>query len=357
MRIAIATAGALAAFWSACSLAVNADGFDIPYAVVQFAQELPDSARDAEDGAGYQVSFGIPIREQLAFELSFYDVARERSGDGADDFQTAAMFNLVRSFDLGSAWFKPFVLAGVGVVEDDVLGDKDIHYGGNLGLGVLLKPFGEHGWALRAEARSQIHQNRTAVAGESSLTDSRLMIGLQLPLTPWFESKPKSGRDCGVAVVPASGRHDCGVDSDADGVSDGYDECPGSPPGSMVNRSGCPLTEGVVLRGVNFKTDSAVLLESSKRVLDEVAAALQTPSTLKMRIAISGHTDGAGDEDYNLELSAQRAESVRQYLIGRGIESGRMTADGQGEASPMASNATAQGRALNRRVEFRVLGQ
>ena len=69
---------------------------------------------------------------------------------------------------------------------------------------------------------------------------------------------------------------------------------------------------------------------------------------------VAGHTDSVGNADYNEELSRQRAESVRQYLLDRGVAADRVSARGYGELDPIASNETESGRAMNRRVEFRV---
>jgi outer membrane protein OmpA-like peptidoglycan-associated protein len=74
-------------------------------------------------------------------------------------------------------------------------------------------------------------------------------------------------------------------------------------------------------------------------------------------IEVIGHTDDVGDDDYNMELSEQRAESVRNYLIGAGVDGSKMVTVGAGESMPIASNKTDEGRAENRRVEVMVLGR
>jgi outer membrane protein OmpA-like peptidoglycan-associated protein len=74
-----------------------------------------------------------------------------------------------------------------------------------------------------------------------------------------------------------------------------------------------------------------------------------------IKIEIGGHTDDKGSDDYNLTLSEGRAQSVKDYLIEKGIAADRMTAKGYGETEPISSNATDQGRAENRRVEFTIL--
>lgn len=105
---------------------------------------------------------------------------------------------------------------------------------------------------------------------------------------------------------------------------------------------------------VHFEIDRSTLLSSSRTILDIVGAILQKHSEL--RIEISGHTDSVGDSSYNQQLSENRAVAVRDYLLLQaGLEASRVSACGYGEERPAASNATITGRALNRRVEFRVV--
>ncbi|HDP88906.1 MAG TPA: OmpA family protein [Thioalkalivibrio sp.] len=141
-------------------------------------------------------------------------------------------------------------------------------------------------------------------------------------------------------------------DSDGDGVIDARDSCPGTPPGVRVDARGCPLQERIILEGVNFRNDRAELTPTSTDTLNEVAETLRRYPELQ--VAIEGHTDSSGADDYNMDLSQRRAESVRMYLITKGIDSGRLTAIGYGEERPIASNATPEGRAQNRRVELEI---
>jgi len=75
-----------------------------------------------------------------------------------------------------------------------------------------------------------------------------------------------------------------------------------------------------------------------------------------VRIEVGGHTDNVGSDSYNQQLSEKRASSVAQYLIGKGIDVGRITWKGYGEQQPMSSNETEEGRAENRRTEIRIVG-
>ncbi|WP_326490992.1 OmpA family protein [Marichromatium gracile] len=121
---------------------------------------------------------------------------------------------------------------------------------------------------------------------------------------------------------------------------------------------GASYTEqGMRLRLANdtlrFPSGAATLPAGELPVLDGIVALLADNPGLTLRIV--GHTDSAGSDAINLELSRQRAEAVRQGLIERGLEAARVEAEGIGEAEPIASNATASGRASNRRVEIYVI--
>ncbi len=107
----------------------------------------------------------------------------------------------------------------------------------------------------------------------------------------------------------------------------------------------------VVLRGVNFEHDKAVLLVESREILDRVAASLINHP--EVNIEVAGHCDSDGSDVYNLGLSDRRAKAVRDYLIEQGLPATRMTSKGYGESEPIASNATKEGKAANRRVELK----
>lgn len=107
---------------------------------------------------------------------------------------------------------------------------------------------------------------------------------------------------------------------------------------------------------VNFEHDSDVLARDSIPVLDTFGQALRRPALAGKKLLIIGHADDTGPEDYNLELSRRRAASVGRWLVGQGgLEPDRLILSGHGEESPVASNETDEGRALNRRVEFVLL--
>jgi OOP family OmpA-OmpF porin len=105
---------------------------------------------------------------------------------------------------------------------------------------------------------------------------------------------------------------------------------------------------------INFTTGSAAIDPSSRRVLDALASvALRCD---RFSIEVAGHTDSQGAHDLNMELSTQRAEAVALYLVSQGVARARLTARGYGSDRPRDSNATPEGQAANRRIEFNVAG-
>lgn len=106
------------------------------------------------------------------------------------------------------------------------------------------------------------------------------------------------------------------------------------------------------LQGVSFKVGSAELVPSTLATLDKTIAGLK--KNAKAKVEIEGHTSSEGGEEYNQKLSEDRANSVRDYMIRKGISKDRVTAVGYGYSRPKASNDTEEGRKQNRRIEVRV---
>ena len=100
---------------------------------------------------------------------------------------------------------------------------------------------------------------------------------------------------------------------------------------------------------LDFEFNKAIIKPASFASLNELSEIL---NKVNWNLILSGHTDNAGSEDFNLKLSTKRAEAVKNYLINKGIAAERITAKGFGESMPIAPNDTEQNRAINRRVEF-----
>ena len=165
------------------------------------------------------------------------------------------------------------------------------------------------------------------------------------------------------------------TDNDQDGICDPWvaqqgkssqfanvcrlaDQCPNNPEtvNGYKDDDGCPdekpveIRQTFILQGVNFKTASAELLEESYPVLEQVFNSLEAYPAIK--IEVGGHTDNQGKSEYNRRLSYDRAKSVMNFLVMRGISANRIVAKGYGKDKPIASNATPDGMAVNRRVEI-----
>lgn len=138
-------------------------------------------------------------------------------------------------------------------------------------------------------------------------------------------------------------------DTDKDGVIDKDDDCPEVP--GTPEHKGCPAAfSRQTLGHVTFETGKATLEATSYQYLDDVITTLKQYSST--RIIIEGHTDSEGDDTINLELSKQRAETIRTYFIQKGIKAERISINGYGETRPVDTNETAEGRQQNRRVEI-----
>lgn len=112
------------------------------------------------------------------------------------------------------------------------------------------------------------------------------------------------------------------------------------------------LDDTLARRIIEFESGQAVIRPSGLQILDDMAAALLKVTGKKVEVI--GHTDNTGLRESNLSLSLARAEAVRTYLAGKAIEPAMISVSGQGPDRPVADNASADGRARNRRIEFRV---
>jgi outer membrane protein W len=135
------------------------------------------------------------------------------------------------------------------------------------------------------------------------------------------------------------------ADTDADGVCDEADKCPGTPAGTKVDSVGCPLEQTLKLL---FDFDSAELRPESITELERVVKFMGDVPFAKAMV--EGHTDSVGADAYNMSLSDRRAKAVFDYMSSRGVDPARLSSVGKGETAPIADNTTAEGRQENRRV-------
>jgi OOP family OmpA-OmpF porin len=157
-------------------------------------------------------------------------------------------------------------------------------------------------------------------------------------------------------------------DADGDGVSDYFDKCPNTTAGDKVDGSGCNLpkdTPRQLITQVITEDDKRLVREAIQNLEFEFAKASIKPSsfsslnrvaklliTKNFSLKLGGHTDNKGSAVRNMNLSKERAESVKQYLVTQGVNPSRIEAVGYGASQPISSNRTNAGRQKNRRVEF-----
>ncbi|NYT79520.1 OmpA family protein [Alcaligenaceae bacterium] len=135
----------------------------------------------------------------------------------------------------------------------------------------------------------------------------------------------------------------------------GIPGCDGVPVAQAEAPVVAPTATKVVLNADTFfDFDKSTIKPEGRQILDQVASQANTIN-LETLIA-TGHTDSIGTEAYNMGLSERRANSVKAYLLSKGIPSDRIYVEGKGELQPRASNATREGRAQNRRVEIEIVG-
>jgi OOP family OmpA-OmpF porin len=143
----------------------------------------------------------------------------------------------------------------------------------------------------------------------------------------------------------------CPIDSDNDGVADGIDRCPDTPAGAPVDEKGCPLAKPIdqpMVLHIEYAIRSVEPDAAAKMKLDDLAERMKVYT--KVKIDINGYTDALGSTTLNKKLSQQRADAIKKYLQGKGIDPARMTATGYGETNfldPVNKNSK-----KNRRIEI-----
>lgn len=345
------------------------------YGGVMGSYIFTDKSRQLDEGLGGRLYFGFPITPTFSAEFGgFYTRADREYANGKDDL---AGLGLDFNWAPFSGSLTPFLLAGGGAQFDDTQSGREDAAYLNAGGGLLIRLGGSRNATMRFEGRRVAVFNDNLAPGRDHIYDTQVGIGAQFNLSATPPPAPAPVEP--VAPPPV-------LDTDGDGVPDDRDLCPGTPPGTAVDARGCPLPppdsdgDGVpdnadacpdtprglqvdargcaikaqvlVLRDINFEFNKSVLTTDARLALDKIAAGLRGQPTMEVRI--EGHTDSVGSDAYNLRLSKARAEAVRTYLMQRGIATNRMTSEGYGESKPVADNNTEEGRAMNRRVEFKV---
>lgn len=374
------------------------------YVAPTFSYSIADGDRLTDDGLGGQIAVGRRLNRALAVELSGF--FNRFSGDFSDDTAEFKGIGLganifpIRSrpdlFFRGALYYGRTsehpcnVQPGFQTCQQDFSSTVF-----DVGAGAMLRPgflqWINEGTAVRIEAlyRMDSHEeDHAGRGGDREFFDGVFNVGLQIPVGRHLpEEEPEEVRvvEPETPSCPAfpdapedvqRGADGCPLDNDADEVPDYLDQCPGTPAGSPVDEAGCPtplplsecrppfpgeatdnrgcaISDTVVLTGVTFEFDNDRIAPNARVILDGVADTLiEAPG---ITVEIGGHSDSLGAADYNQRLSQRRAESVRDYLMDRGVNAGQLETRGYGEENPIADNDTEEGRELNRRVELKIL--
>jgi OOP family OmpA-OmpF porin len=313
--------------------------------------------------------FGLRVARRLSPRWNWF-------ADGLYTQSGTALVEDVKIFE-GRLGFERLFPLGQGATNfflAGAIGGADVNNPPGLGdfgrpLASIGAGFAQNGHGWRGEARVENLIGNRGLSG-ADVTNFQVIVGYTFGLYAFDEGRDSDGDgvpdikdDCPNtprgATVDARG---CPHDSDGDGVWDGIDQCPNTPRGTEVDAKGCPIKKALfepekrklILEGVNFEFDRAKLLPESYAVLDRVAASLK--DWPEIRVEVGGYTDSKGSDGYNRRLSERRAQAVRDYLISKGIGASRLSAKGYGESDPIASNDTEAGRAKNRRVELKKMG-
>ena len=331
-----------------------------------------DDQRNVDDDWAADLAFGKAINKYWNIEADAW--YGKFDGAGNNDLEVTSLGVNALAVFYRESRISPFILIGGGAQEDnpDLTSNSTNPYL-DLGAGVLItlshSSDCSRGLILRADIRGR---NDFVGGQEDRLVDYMAGLNLQfywggqrcvheeekaLPPPPPPPAPLDSDGD-GVTDnldrcpgTPAGAHVDavgCELDTDGDGVVDSKDKCPATPKGDRVDVYGCSLTRKLE---VFFDNDSSKLRAESFKDLDLAVNFLKAvPSATGV---IEGHTDSSGSETYNQRLSEERAKAVRDYIVAAGIDPARLEARGLGESQPVADNATAEGRAQNRRVVLR----
>ncbi|MDE0856197.1 MAG: OmpA family protein [Nevskia sp.] len=309
-----------------------------------------DVGNDVKYGSGASFIFGRHFGNHWGWEANYTFNDIETGPSGGGDFYIHQLGgDLTYSFG-DRQHITPFLLVGGGGIFDDVHPRTNNGASGyaDAGFGMTTGTFWHNRIRLRAEARA-VH-DFTSTPERNGFTDFRAGIGLEIP---FYELKPAAPvvvheEQTKVVEIPWGLR-----DDDGDGVINEKDKCPNTPPNTRVDGDGCPIPKVVRLDGVTFEFNKTRLRPDSQTILNWVVGIMQKYPD--MQVELGGYTDSIGSAAYNLKLSQKRAESVKAFLVGKGIDGGRIQAKGYGKENPVASNKTDEGREYNRRVELHIL--
>jgi OmpA-OmpF porin, OOP family len=342
--------------------AAAAQDFDNRFYIAPYVGAVVnDSKRDAENAGLLGLAFGKFLTPNFSLEadINRFDADLERA---PGSWQVTGIGLTGRLFFSDAEGWRPYGVLGLGSARSD----RD---GSSRGRGMDLKAgFGvQNAFTDRVNARFEglyrYTKDDESLVREDDYSDFIANFGVAIALgeggaAPAVEpeaadlGEPKAmAADEPMAEPAPEPDPTIANDDDKDGVENSVDRCPTTPAGEMVSKStGCPIEEVIDLRGVNFDFDKCTLRPDAIAILNNAVEVLKSHEIV---VSVEGHTDARGTDAYNQKLSECRANVVKDYLMNNGVDSGKIAGSaGFGEAKPIASNETDDGRAQNRRTEL-----
>ena len=327
-----------------------------------------DSDRNIDDETTFSIGGEYRYNDNWASELRYLDTGTESDFGPDVDLNQYYLDGLYYFRGQAQKW-QPFVLAGIGHAEFDSNFGDEKETQANIGGGVRYLI--NDNWSLRADARA-IH------GFDDSTNDSLVNLGISyafgsskkaMPAAPVSTDDDNDGvansADQCPNTAPGVSVNSDGCepapevvdgDADGDGVADSKDRCLSTPAGSKVNAEGCVLVPDAGISfdlSIRFAHDSYEVADYDQAAVDKVIAYLRDNSGAT--VLVEGHTDSSGSAAYNKALSERRAAAVAKFISEKySIDSSRLSSVGYGEERLIADDATAEGRAANRRVVAKV---
>lgn len=317
----------------AAALPAHADNVALrPFISESLSYTFADNSRESKNGLGGVLGGSVPVNKFFNVELSgaYTHFNKDDSAPSYGWRDYNANLDGLFFYSRNPA-FAPYFVAGGGWARNiiETFGNKDSSFSANAGLGAIhyFKLFNTD-FGVRGDARyrwtftdDQKYKGRNV----DTLGEPILSLGLVIPL---------GGGETVAAAEPAP------------------TYVPASKPAAKPADT---LQPNQHLEDVHFAFDKYDLSDAAKGTLDSDYATISTLSSKfpSLKVDLSGHTDWIGTDAYNQALSEKRANVVKEYLIRKGVDAGRIRTYAYGESQPIAPNTTEEGRALNRRTEVR----
>ena len=283
---------------------------------------------------GFNLDDSMFDQIELGFLRSLEDVDY-RNNTSKETGITRIFTNVIKEYGLSSSTsLYALVGAGIEIFDNEQYGNENSLFG-NYGFGVKYKI--SENVSLKADVRHLIETDH----GDNNLLYT---VGLAIPFGKKAAPAPMVEKAAPAPVAEKTEPKE--MDTDGDGVIDSLDKCPDTPKGNIVDVDGCTLKVNL---NINFENDSSVINNSYSSKIKKFADFMKAFPSVKGKI--EAHTDAVGTKAYNQKLSERRAASAVKALEAYGVKADRLKSTGYGEMKPKASNDTAEGKAMNRRVE------